>query len=437
MIDRWRGWFTAAGATEAAVVVACLVANYLVLRLVAGRRDATTSSLWLGRAVIDGVLFPLFGLAAVYAAGLALGMLPRGAGVMRVALPLLASLAAIRFVAKVLALAFPASTAARQAERLFSWLAWGAAGLWITGVLAPMLAELDSMQIPLGKSRVSLLEVLNGVLLSGLVLVGVLWISALIEQRLLRDSVSDLSRRKIAANALRGVLLLLGLLLVLTAIGVDLTALSVLGGALGVGLGLGLQKLAANYVSGFVILAERSVRIGDLVRVDGFEGRVEDIKTRYTLIRALNGVESIVPNEKLVSERIENLSLADPRILLTVSVSVAYSSDTDQVVALLESCVRDTPRVLADPPPSARLLQLGADGLEFAVYFWIDDPQNGRQNVCSDVNLRILKALNAAGIEIPFAQRVLHVHNMTSFPAASAPPASPAPFTSSTKATTN
>lgn len=123
--------------------------------------------------------------------------------------------------------------------------------------------------------------------------------------------MADLSLRKVAGNALRAVLLLVGLLFALSAVGVDLTALSVLGGALGVGLGFGLQKLAANYVSGFVILFERSLRIGDTVRVDSFEGSVMDIKTRYTLICAANGRESIVPNEKLITERIENLSLAD------------------------------------------------------------------------------------------------------------------------------
>ena len=133
-------------------------------------------------------------------------------------------------------------------------------------------------------------------------LVIALWISATIEKRILREAVTDLSMRKVASNAVRAFLLLIGLLFALSAVGVDLTALSVLGGALGVGLGFGLQKLAANYVSGFVILLERSIRIGDNVKVDGFEGRITDIKTRYTLIRAGNGRESIVPNESLITE---------------------------------------------------------------------------------------------------------------------------------------
>jgi len=225
----------------------------------------------------------------------------------------------------------------------------------------------------------------------------------------LSDTVADLSLRKVAASAMRAVLLLVGLLFVLSAVGVDLTALSVLGGALGVGLGFGMQKLAANYVSGFVILFERSLRIGDSVKIDTFEGVIVDIKSRYTLIRSLGGVESIVPNEKLVTERVENMSLADPVILLTTDVTVGYDSDVELVERILVEAASGTQRVIADPPPGARLARLGADGLEFKLLFWIADPQLGQLNVRSDVNLRVLQGLRAAGVEIPFPQRVVHL----------------------------
>ena len=191
-----------------------------------------------------------------------------------------------------------------------------------------------------------------------------------------------------------------------------------LGGAIGVGLGFGLQKLAANYVSGFVILFERSLRIGDMVRVDGFEGIVTDIKTRYTLIRALNGHESIVPNEKLITERIENLSLADPRVLVTTEVTVGYDSDVDAVRKILVDAALASARVLSDPEPGARLARFGADGLEFTLLFWIADPAAGQLNVRSEVNLRILAALRGAGVEIPYPQRVVRVIEQVSRPAA-------------------
>jgi small-conductance mechanosensitive channel len=177
-----------------------------------------------------------------------------------------------------------------------------------------------------------------------------------------------------------------------------------------VGLGLGLQKLASNYVSGFVILFERSVRIGDTVKIDNIEGVVTDIKTRYTLIRVGNGREAIVPNEKVITERVENLSLADTRVLLTTDVTVGYDSDVDEVRRILIDAAVGTQRVLANPGPAVLLTRLGADGLEFQLLFWIEDPANGQGNVRSDVNVRMLQGLRAAGITIPYPQRVVQVH---------------------------
>jgi small-conductance mechanosensitive channel len=288
-------------------------------------------------------------------------------------------------------------------------VAWIATALWLLGLLPVVMAEMESIQFVFGKSRISLLGIVQGVLSSGLVLVLALWVSAAFERKVLRDNIADLSLRKVAANAVRAILLLVGFLFALSAVGVDLTALSVLGGAVGVGLGFGLQKLAANYISGFVVLFERSLRIGDTVRVDGFEGVVADIKTRYTLIRAGNGRESIVPNEKLITERIENLSLADPRLLLTAEIAVGYDSDVDLVDKLLVEAALSAEHVLAEPAPAARLVRFGADGLEYQLVFWIGDPQAGQTKVKSDVNLGILKRLRAAGIDIPYPQRVVHM----------------------------
>jgi small-conductance mechanosensitive channel len=391
---------------EIGVLLGCLAVAFGICWLI-GRRQPP-ESVWFGRAIIDGLLFPLLALVFTYSAMLVLAPMQKVA-LLKLALPILVSLAGIRFLARVFTVVFPASGLARLIERLFSWMAWIAAVLWIVGLLPAVMDEMDAIHFAFGKSRVSLLAVVQGVLSSGAVLVVALWISAVLERKVLRDAVSDLSLRKVAASAIRAVLMLVGILFALSAVGVDLTALSVLGGALGVGLGFGLQKLAANYVSGFVILFERSLRIGDTVRVDNFEGVVADIKTRYTLIRSLSGRESIVPNEKLITERIENLSLADPRILLSTDVTVGYDSDVDVVQRILIDAARTSDRVIADPAPAARLVKFGADGLEFALQFWIADPQNGQMNVRSDINLKILKSLREAGIEIPFPQRVVHM----------------------------
>jgi small-conductance mechanosensitive channel len=400
---------------EVAALLGCLVAAFGACWLIG--RGRPPESIWFGRAIVDGVLFPLLALTFTYIARLLLAA-QQPVALLRIALPVLVSLAGIRLLARVSTVAFPRSGVARLVERLFSWLAWIAAVLWILGLLPAVMDEMDSIRFAFGKSKVSLLAIVQGTLSAGVVLVLALWVSAALERKVLRDAVHDLSLRKVAANAIRAVLLLVGMLFALSAVGVDLTALSVLGGAIGVGLGFGLQKLASNYVSGFVILFERSLRIGDTVRVDNFEGVVADIKTRYTLIRALNGRESIVPNEKLITERIENLSLADTKVLLSADVAVGYDSDVDQVQAILLAAARGAPRVIADPAPAARLDRFGNDGLEFTLQFWIADPHNGQGNVRSDVNLAILKGLREAGIEIPFPQRVVHVKA----PAAGEPP---------------
>ena len=388
-------------ALEWSLLLGSLLLAWLLSRALLGRAHHR-ASVWLGERPLQGLLFPVCALALVYLSRMVLAQQHIPVAVLRLALPVLVSLVVIRFMARVLSVAFPASSLVKLVERFVSWVAWLAAALWITGWLPMVLTELESIRLHFGKSTVDLRTLLEGGVSSVLVLVSTLWLSSTIEHRLLSQAVQDLSMRKVAGNALRAMLLLVGLLLSLSAVGVDLTALSVLGGAIGVGLGFGLQKLAANYVSGFVILLERSLRIGDHVKVDGFEGKVTDIKTRYTLIRAVNGRESIVPNELLMSQRVENLSLADPSILLTCQVTVAYGNEVPRVQQLLVEAALSSPRVLRDPAPAAHLMQLGQDGLEFMVAFWIRDPDNGQTNVRSSVNIAILDALRQAKIEMPY-----------------------------------
>jgi small-conductance mechanosensitive channel len=390
---------------EAAVLLLCLGLAAGLVRALRGAQPQP-DSIWFGRRLVDGVLFPAFALVLAFVARWVLkGQVP--IAVFHLVVPVLLSLLAIRFTVRVLEKAFPDSHFFRVAERSFSWLAWIALVLWLTGALPLILEELDAIQWKVGGAAISLRNMLEGVVTAFVVLVGALWVSAALEAQLLKGATDNLSIRKMAANLLRALLLFVGLILALSAAGIDLTALGVLGGALGVGIGLGLQKLAANYVSGFVILAERSVRIGDLVKVDNFEGRITDINTRYTVIRAMNGRESIVPNEMLITQRVENSSLADNQLLMSTTVQVAYGTDLALLMPRLAAVVAAVPRVLATPAPAVQLTQFAADGLELTIPFWIADPENGQGNVRSAVNLAILQALNEAGVDIPFPQRVV------------------------------
>lgn len=395
---------------EVALLLAAVALAWAVARWFG--RDQPRDSVWFGVRTIDGLLFPLLALLLADLSRRGLAGLGHPVLVLRVGVSVFLALAVIRLFARVLHAVFPASALARLIERTVSWLAWIAAVLWIVGLLPPVLAELDDITLGFGKTSVSVRTIFEGTLSAAVVLTIALWIAATIEKRVLREAVADLSMRKVASNAVRAFLLLIGLLFALSAVGVDLTALSVLGGALGVGLGFGLQKLAANYVSGFVILLERSIRIGDNVKVDTFEGRITDIKTRYTLIRAGNGREAIVPNESIITGRVENLSLADQKFNITTSIVVGGGSDVAQVQAILTGAARAQPRVLAEPAPVAYLTGFVADGLEFTLHFWVRDPEKGRDNLRSAINIALLEGLRAARIDIPYPQRVVRIESM-------------------------
>jgi small-conductance mechanosensitive channel len=203
--------------------------------------------------------------------------------------------------------------------------------------------------------------------------------------------------------------LVLAVLIALPLVGIDLTLLSVFGGALGVGLGLGLQRIASNYVSGFIILLEKSLRIGDMVTADKYYGSVTQIKTRYTVLRALDGTEAIVPNELLVAQPVLNHSYSDRQVRLVTRVSAAYRHDPEQAMALMVQAASENPRVLTDPSPTAALVEFAADGFLLELGFWIRDPEEGRLNVTSAVNIAIWRLFVANGIEIPYPHRDINI----------------------------
>jgi small-conductance mechanosensitive channel len=393
-----------------AILTACLGLSWVVVSLLQRRISHQQKSVFFGLRIVDGVLFPILALLLALLAKAVLPMLGISHAVFKLAVPVLVSLLIIRLTVQVLRTALPKSALVELVEQSVSWAAWVGSILWVIGVLPWLRDELNDITFKLGATTISITNLIEASMTALIVIVLALWLSSVIESRLLRGTGAgaDLSLRKIAANVTRAVLLLAAILFALSAAGMDLTALGVMGGAVGVGIGLGLQKLASNYVSGFVILAERSLRIGDMVKVDNFEGRITDIKTRFTVIRALNGRESIVPNELLMTQRVENSSLADPTVLISTVVQVAYGTDLDALLPQLAEAVRHVPRVLTEPGPSVLLTQFAADGLELTVSFWIADPENGQGGVRSEVNLSLLRKLTELGIEIPFPQRVMH-----------------------------
>ncbi|MBQ0930772.1 mechanosensitive ion channel family protein [Ideonella alba] len=395
-------------ALELAVIAGCLGLAWALVRLLRGAAASAAPSVLFGRRLVDGLLFPVLALGLALAARRALVAADVHVAVFKIVIPVLVAFAVIRLAVRVLEAAFPTSRVVRVIERSISWLVWAGMVGWVTGLLPELLSAMEEIHWKMGGSTVSLRTLVEGTVSAGVVLIVALWISAAIEARLLSGaSGENLSLRKVVANTVRALLVFVGLLVGLTAVGIDLTALSVLGGAMGVGIGLGLQKLAANYVSGFVILTERSLRIGDTVRVDNFEGRITDIAMRYTVIRSPGGREAIVPNEMLITQRVENSSLADPQVLLQTTVPVAYGTDLDALFPQIVAAVTQVPRVMAEPAPVVHLSAFAADGLELTVNFWITDLENGAGGVRSGVNLAILALLSRLGVEIPYPQRVI------------------------------
>lgn len=414
---------------EFSVLLAALLLAYVCVRYLGNRlRDQGKSSpVWFGHHPLNGAMYPLLALAFAYL-GQVIVMRFMPVFWLRLAVSLLVSLAVIRFVARVLSKTFPNSTSMRLIERVFSWLAWGVAVLHSLGLLPIVLAELESIHLSMGKLQISLLGLMEGVLAAGLMLVVVLWVASLFEQHVINRWVNDLSMRKVAMNLTRVLLITVGLLVSLSWVGVDLTALSVMGGAVGVGLGFGMQKIASNYVSGFLVLIERALRIGDNVRVDGFEGRITDIKTRFTVIRASNGRESIVPNETLITQRVENLTQFDRQFSLSTTIVVGMDSRVEEVTHILLEAARQQPRVLTKPGPAVQLVDFVEHGLQFTLTYYINDPQNGQGNIRSDVNLAVLQNLRAAGVSLPIPKQVVQfvpapeAGNLAEPPVASAPP---------------
>lgn len=342
------------------------------------------------------------------------------ARLLRLAMTLFAAMAAIRLLVYVLRRVLKNVALLAVFERTIALSIWLVIALHVVGWLDPAVAWLEQTSFPVGKGRVSLWAVLVGAVLVLVTLLAALWLGSSIEARLMRATSLDSNLRAVLSRVLRAVLLLVGVLLALSLVGIDITVLSVFGGALGVGLGLGLQRIASNYVSGFIILLDRSLRIGDMITVDKYYGAVTQINTRYTVIRALDGTEAIVPNEMLVAQPVTNHSFSDRKVRFALKVSISYDADPVQAMRLMEDAARAQPRVLQDPAPSALLLGFGADGLDLEVGFWIVDPESGRLGVQSGIALGILERFRAAGIGIPYPQRDVRI---TAVPPAATGPA--------------
>ncbi len=395
------------GLSQLAVIAAGLALGWLVSGML--RRRVAARQVWkFGAGGFDRVAMPLTALAFIWIGRIVLRKL-FATPLVDLAILLIAAFAIIRFAVYVLRHILPEGAFLRGSERTVAITIWAGIALYFTGILPDVWDTLDSLSFTVGKQRISLLLIGQGLVSVAITLAVSLWIARLIEDSVLAAERLELSTRVVVAKLVRAVAFLVAVLVALPLAGIDITALSVFGGALGVGLGLGLQKVASNYVSGYIILLDRSVRIGDLVTVDNRQGVVKAIESRYTVIRSLDGTESIIPNESMITQSVTNHSFSDRKVVVKVKVTVGYATDVDRAFALLLAAAQRQPRILADPAPGVFISALGDNGIDIEMSAWIADPDQGQMQLRGAILKEVLEAFRAEGIEIPFPQRDVRV----------------------------
>ena len=355
---------------------------------------------------VKRVLFPLLALVFVSLANFGLHLLEGHTNsLLRVANLLMLAMVNIRILVYVIRLVFNGAAWVQRGEKYIAATIWFAYVLHVIGVLPELLDILDSISFNAGAMHVSVLTVIQAVLSVGFTLLIAMWVGRLLEQRLMSASLMDMNVRVVLVKVMRSLLVVFAVLASLAMVGIDLTVLSVFGGALGVGLGFGLQKIASNYVSGFIILLDRSVKLGDVISIDNRQGVISGLTARYIVLKAPDGTEALVPNETLITSTVVNNSYHDRSIWVGLPIQVAYSSDLEQVMALLPTVAEGNPRIMQNPAPSVMILAFADNGISLTLGFWLKDPENGQGGLRSDLYLKIWQLFKQHGIEIPYPRR--------------------------------
>jgi small-conductance mechanosensitive channel len=391
---------------QVAVLLAGVFLGWLLARRLCGR--SILSSRWqFGKGDFQRVAFPLFALGLVGIGRFVLDLYAHDVALLDVINPLLIAFAFTRLASFILGHVIHEGPFQHMVIRGVRWGAWIVVVLHISGLLPEILIALDSVGFTFGKDKteITALSIVKGMIALFLTVVLALWISRVTESRVMASESMAVTTRVVVTKVMRIATLFIVIFIALPMMGLDVTTLSVFGGALGVGLGFGLQKIASNYISGFIVLIDHSLRIGDVVTVDGRKGEVKAIESRYTVIKGADGVESIIPNEKLITESVNHHSYSDPKVALVQSVWISYESDVDKACELLCEIARRQNRVIDEPAAVARVKQLGDHGIELELTVWISDPAVGEGELKSTIFKDILKTFRAHRIDIPYPRR--------------------------------
>ncbi|BEV70797.1 hypothetical protein THUN1379_02790 [Paludibacterium sp. THUN1379] len=326
-------------------------------------------------------------------------------------------MAIIRMLTAIVREALPRSRFERHTENFISTVLWLAFVTWAIQLDDFVLDWMESISFRIGKVQLDLSMILSALLWVSVIMFASLWISRAVEKRLMRLTELDLNLRIVFSKLARTGLMIAAVLIALPIVGIDLTVLSVFGGALGVGLGFGLQKIASSYVSGFIILLDRSIRIGDRLMVGDRVGYVTKITSRFVVLKGTDGTEALIPNDTMIANTVINQSYSDKIMWSSVKVDVAYDTDLELALRLVEQAARH-PRVQAEPGPRGFVTQFGASGITLEVGFWVLDPENGFLGLKSDIHMAIWRLFREQGVTMPFPQMEVAVKSL---PAEKAP----------------
>jgi small-conductance mechanosensitive channel len=358
----------------------------------------------IGMHSMSRLLFPLLALAFVIPARWLLSHW-HPTHLLNILVPLLFALALIRITVYALRRVFSSQKWLHPWELFIGWTVWIGLALYITGLLPEILALLDSIGFQIGNQRVSVLLIAQSILAFTASILAALWMASAFETRIMDARAMDINQRVILSKISRTILIVLGVLIALPMVGVDLTVLSVFGGALGVGLGLGLQKIASNYISGFIILLDRSLHIGDIVTVDNRKGEVTSLTTRYVVLKSDDGTEALIPNDTFITSAVISQTYSNRRLRLIVPIQISYSSAVDSAMSIMFNTAKKFQQVLSEPEPAVILKEFADSGIHLELIIWVEDPEGGVLQLRSDINREIWSEFQKNGIDIPFPQR--------------------------------
>lgn len=357
------------------------------------------------RHSLKRIIFPLSMMFVVLVGRVIVERIFTSAILLNVAVPLLFSLALIRLTVYLLRRAFKPGPLVKAWEHLISTSIWIIVALHLLGWLPEVVRAMDVVGVSVGDVRISLRTVVKLFVVVGTLLALAAWISRMIENTLHHSRHLTAAAKVGIGKSSKFALYTIAVLIALNSVGIDLTALAVFGGALGVGLGFGLQRIASNFISGFILIFDRSIRPGDVISINDKFGWVQELRARYVVVRDRDGVETLVPNENLITTEVINWSYSDHQVRLKLPVQISYEDDPEQAMEILVNAAKACSRALDDPTPVARLMEFGDNGIELELRVWIVDPNNGVGSVRSDINLVIWREFQKAGITIPYPQR--------------------------------